>query len=102
MFDYGDTDQQIIIDLGRERTLTRIGADFSTDDRKVWQFFGAEVSSDGKSWARFGLEWPGVASSPVFFANHSAGRYVTYYFGAHSPKEHRDGSGIHRLFESGP
>ena len=104
MFGQGDPDQTILVDLGQERFVNRIGAEFSITDREVWDTVSFEVSIDNQDWYLFGQVGnddgvPDITSAEAWV---SAGqpiktRYVKFHFGDHSADWGAAGSGIFKL-----
>ena len=94
IFGAGDNNQSITLDLGQNRDINRVGANFvpPPDDREVWDYFAISISTstNGSVFNEVGhigtndgiLE---VTSSPQFF-NLAATevRYVKYDFGTYS------------------
>ena len=104
MFGQNDPDQTILVDLGQERFVNRIGATYSVTDREVWEFVSFEVSIDNQDWYTFGQvgndnDQPDITDAEAWV---SAGepiktRYVKFNFGGHSADWGAAGSGIFRL-----
>eukprot|EP01052_Picozoa_sp_SAG31_P009323 SAG31_NODE_487_length_14980_cov_9.526376_16_plen_286_part_00 len=108
MFARGDQDQNIVINLGRPRSVNKIGAEIDTGDRDVWDFFRAEVSDDGITWTEFGTVGEDDASPDALehteFIEASdpvTTQYIRYSFGPNSHNHGGVGSAVHRLFASG-
>eukprot|EP01043_Picozoa_sp_COSAG02_P039160 COSAG02_NODE_3072_length_7424_cov_3.895427_2_plen_1385_part_00 len=104
MFGTNDPDQTILVDLGQERYVNRIGAEYSITDREVWEVVSFEVSIDDQDWYTFGSvgnddDQPDIDDAEAWV---SAGepirtRYVKFHFGGHSADWGGAGSGIFRL-----
>ena len=104
MFGINDPDQTILVDLGQERFVNRIGASYSITDREVWEVVTFEVSIDNQDWYTFGSvgnddDQPDITEAEAWV---SAGdpiktRYVKFHFGGHSADWGGAGSGIYRL-----
>jgi hypothetical protein len=102
IFDENDDDQTIVVNLGVDRLLDRVGATFKPQggDRPVWDFFGISISRDNISYTMVGslgtkgdniIDVHDVQASPYYFDLSTAtmAHYVKFEFGAHNP----DGSG---------
>jgi len=91
IFDIGDMDQYIIVDLGATRTLDKVGASFSEypSDREVWDYFEVSIATDITSFSSvgsIGTKGDGIVdvfTSPSFFdlSSPAEARYVMYEFG---------------------
>ena len=104
MFGQNDPDQTILVDLGQERFVNRIGAEFSITDREVWDTVAFEVSIDNQDWYQFGRvgnddDVPDITSAEAWVSAGQAikTRYVRFHFGDHSSDWGAAGSGIFRL-----
>lgn len=94
IFDIGDMDQYIIVDLGAVRTIDRVGGSWSPYpfDREVWDYFGVSLALDPSDFAlvgSVGAKNDGVVdvfTSPTYFDLDTAiaARYVLYEFGQSS------------------
>lgn len=111
IFANGDSDQTIVLDLGANRLLDRIGANFipPTGDREVWDYFGISISLDNSSYTSIGsLGTKGdsltdVTSSPYYFNLNTTtlARYIQFEFGEHSPDHGGGGSRVIDLYALG-
>lgn len=111
-FASGDSDQEIILDLGAPFRVAKIGAEF---DATVHEKFAIYVSVDGSNYTLYAsltpvsnvetvmltsgdvlTDYAGQSTTPVI----QEVRYIRYHFGAHAPDG--EGSVIHKLFVTGP
>ena len=94
IFDMFDMDQYIIVDLGVDRVIDRVGSSFVPypDDREVWDYFGVSIGTDITALSLVGSigtkgQYVEVTSSPIYFdlSAPTVVRYVKYEFGQYSP-----------------
>lgn len=109
IFDIGDLDQFIVVDLGQTRVLYQVGAAFSdgTSDREVFDYVEISTSVDGTTFVRQGIVgFKGIGDpldftlvSPVIFdiSPPEEVQFVRYNFGQHSP-DHGGGSRVFEVF----
>lgn len=92
IFDQGDADQYVIVDLGTTRNIDRVGAWFSQSDREVWDYFGVSGAMDISSFFLLGSigtkndSIRDINSGSEFFDLSSPieVRYLLYEFGEYS------------------
>lgn len=94
IFDIADTDQFIIVDLGANRLIDRVGSSFVLypSDREVWDYFGVSIGTDAASLSLVGhVGTKGdnivdVSTSPIYYdlSAPTLVRYIKYEFGSYS------------------
>ncbi|MBE9061400.1 putative Ig domain-containing protein [cf. Phormidesmis sp. LEGE 11477] len=105
-FKRGDSDQNLVLDLGGERLIDQIGVNYYPypGDREVWDFIRISVSTDNETyveWGSIGSEdgrvdvttAPLIINQPDQFV-----RYIKYEFGPSSFDYSRGGSRITDLY----
>jgi hypothetical protein len=102
VFERGDSDQKLVLDLGEARLIDQIGANFVpySGDREVWDFVRVSVSLDNStysSWGSVGTKDGGIdiTTSPLLIDKPDQPvRYIKYEFGPSSFDYSRGGSRI--------
>jgi hypothetical protein len=108
IFDGGDPNATVIIDLGQVRQIRSLGANLTlpaSNDRTVVGPFTAEVSTDGSTYTPFpgSLTVDGSTVNPATLNGPlESVRYIAYHFGPSPTYYGAGGVGIGRLFASVP
>jgi hypothetical protein len=113
IFDNGDSDQWIILDLGQNRNINKIGANFVAPfgDREVWDYFGVSISTTspysftpvghiGTKNNYINYYTTDITTAPLYFLLETPAevRYIKYEFGRYSLDYNGGGSRIVDLY----